>query len=105
MFKLFHMKVFYLIIILSISFNISAQTNIEFNKENFADNIANFKTAKKALKTGDIQFSAEKYELAYKNYTVANNINPDNAELNLKIGICCYYLNIDSIFNKNSIGK
>lgn len=74
--------------------------NVEFKSSNFKDQKDEYKEATDAIKTGD-----EEYELgnealfqtkpvglhfmtALKNYLVAQKLNPNNGELNFKIGVC-----------------
>lgn len=67
--------------------------NVEFDKKNWPDDKDGFKEAEKALKEGDefweaAQFNSFNYQLAIPHYEVAQNFNPDNAELNYKLGVC-----------------
>src|SRR3990172_7897794 len=74
------------------SFTTYAQ-NVEFTKENFANNKDGFKDAKNRLETGDKLFEQGPmfYKLAVYHYYAANQFNPNNATLNLKIGKCLLY--------------
>ena len=87
---------------LSFIFTISAQ-NVEFKAANFKDDKDGLKTATDAIKKGDEHFKLANeaiflikspglnYELALNNYLIAQKFNPNNAELNFKIGVC--YIN------------
>ncbi len=66
-----------------------AQTNTPFDKQHIADNDS-LKKALNAIKQGDhlFQDGGQHYTQALEAYEQANAINPDNAELNTKIGLC-----------------
>lgn len=68
-----------------------AQVNVEFDKRNFESRKDAFKEAKKQLDEGNDYFERgpEYYGQALPLFRKANVFNPDNAELNYKIG-CCY---------------
>jgi len=68
---------------------VSAQ-NVTFVKSNFPGKEEALKEALYNIKKGDKLFKAgtEMYNLALDHYLKANNFNPENAELNYKIGIC-----------------
>lgn len=78
-----------------ISFLASAQTNVEFTKENFKDNKDGLKDAKNKIEDGDKLFEMGSvfYKQALDPYLAANNFNPNNALLNYKIGKCYLYSN------------
>ena len=67
--------------------------NIEFTKGNFKSDLNGLKTAQKNIVQGNEYFTERKggYQLALGFYLKANEFNPNNAELNYKIGVC--YLN------------
>ncbi|MDF1672581.1 MAG: OmpA family protein, partial [Vicingaceae bacterium] len=67
---------------------IIAQTNVEFSKSNFKSDPAGFKEAYKNLQEGDSKYYTNFYTKALDNYLAANQFNPNNAELNAKIGDC-----------------
>ncbi len=71
---------------------ISAQ-NVDFTKSNFPGKEDALKDAMRSIKKGDELFNAgtQLYNLALDHYLKANNFNPQNAELNYKIGICYLY--------------
>ena len=63
--------------------------NRPFTKDAVADKEA-LKTAQREIKAGDAAYEADppRYETALPHYLLAQNVNPDNAELNAKIGDC-----------------
>jgi outer membrane protein OmpA-like peptidoglycan-associated protein/tetratricopeptide (TPR) repeat protein len=77
--------------------------NIAFRTANFKDKKEELKRAIEAIKKGDDFFEIANeavflvkspelnYELALKEYKIAQKLNPNNAHLNFKIGVC--YLN------------
>lgn len=72
-------------------FQVLAQTDTPFDKEYFTDEQKDaLKEAKKQLKEGDKYYEKDLplYPLALELYLKANDFNPDNAELNYKIGNC-----------------
>jgi len=62
--------------------------NVEFKKANFKSNPTGFKNAIKHLNQGDFHYMNHLYAKALDEYLAANEFNPDNAELNGKIGRC-----------------
>ncbi|MGP8216732.1 MAG: OmpA family protein [Bacteroidia bacterium] len=99
------------IFILLFTFNFSlfalhsiAQTNVEFTKKNFPNDLAGLKKAKDSLREGDKYYSikaAEWHIHAVSYYLAANKFNPNNAMLNYKIGAC--YLSRFSPFKTMAI--
>lgn len=79
--------------ILLIATKIFAQNNIEFTKENFPNDSKGLKAAEKSILEGNDFYMERKggYNLALEHYLKANTFNPNNAQLNYKIGVC--YLN------------
>ena len=71
---------------------LSIAQSIEFNKENF-DNKKGLKDALYAKKEGDFFFSEGKNSFYYAlpEYLKAQEFNPNNAELNYRIGVCYLY--------------
>ncbi len=67
-----------------------AQRNVEFTKANFPDRKAELKAALQDINDGDYYFSKGRQSIIYalQFYIRANDFNPDNAELNFKIGKC-----------------
>lgn len=86
------LKVYLIIIALFFIEGLFSQ-NVEFDKSNFKDDKDGFKEAKANLKIGDDFY--EKGPIFYKDalqyFERANEFNPNNAALNLKLGNC--YLN------------
>lgn len=73
--------------------NSLSQNNTEFSKANFSGNDEGLKTALSNIKKGDSYFKGGTfyYSKALDFYLKANDFNPDNAELNYKIGVCYLY--------------
>ncbi len=67
---------------------IIAQTDVEFSKSNFKSDPTGFKEAYKNLQEGNSKYFMNFYTKALDNYLAANKFNPNNAELNAKIGDC-----------------
>lgn len=95
--------IYILTFIASISF-VNAQ-NIEFKDANFKDKKEDLKKAKENIKSGDehLKLGNEKvletkdgsihFKTALTFYLKAQNFNPENADLNFKIGNCYIYTN------------
>ncbi len=81
-------KIGVLIFFLGISVLCFSQSNIEFNKSNFKSDVAGFKDAIKNVQLGDANYFRSVYAKALDYYILANKFNPNNAELNAKIGDC-----------------
>ena len=81
-----------IISLLYISLFVSAQ-NKDFTKDNFSGNEDGLKAALSSIKKGDDYFKAGTYMYgkALEFYLKANDFNPDNADLNYKIGVCYLY--------------
>ncbi|MCZ4407508.1 OmpA family protein [Cryomorphaceae bacterium 1068] len=81
-----------LLIILLLGFaSIAHAQNVPFEKENFPNDKDGFKLAIKNIKEGDRIFEEDRrayFNLAIPFYTAAHEFNPDNAELNYKLGVC-----------------
>lgn len=72
---------------------VSWAQNVPFDKNLFKDKKEEFKLAKEALEDGDKKYEHHLYDEALKFYDVAYKFNPNNAELNFKMGrsyIACY---------------
>lgn len=77
--------------------------NVEFKAANFKDQKDAFNQATDAIKLGDESFSLGNeavfmtkdpglnYQKALKKYEIAQKLNPNNALLNFKIGVCYVY--------------
>lgn len=89
-------------VVLCFFFGLNAQ-NVEFKAANFKDDKEGFKKAQEAIKKGDEYFEIANeavflvkspginYELALKQYQIAQAFNPKSAKINFKIGVC--YMN------------
>ncbi len=73
-----------------------AQQNVGFTSHNFKNNPTGLKLALDKIKEGDEHIKNEEYDLAMICYKTADSINPDNADLNIKIGVC--YLNTKNFY-------
>ena len=84
------MKKLFLISCLALSNFLSAQTNVEFTKDNFKDRKDELKIALASIKAGDAYFEQgdQQYAWAITPFIKANDFNPNNAMLNYKIGLC-----------------
>jgi len=71
----------------------AAAQSTAFTKDNFGDNKDGLREAVRELKDGDAEYRADppRYAQALPHYLAAQQFNPNNAELNVKIGDC--YLN------------
>lgn len=78
-----------LITILFLS-SITFSQNVEFTKQNFPHDRSGLNAALKNIQMGDRIFAQGegRYIDALEYYIKANNFNPNNAQLNYKIGIC-----------------
>jgi outer membrane protein OmpA-like peptidoglycan-associated protein len=80
------------IYILAISFlfcsNLVVGQNVPFEKSYFKDRKDEYKAAKDAYEDGDKEYSHGFRDAALDYYLVAQKFNPNNAELNFKIGRC-----------------
>ena len=86
-------------IVLGLSVQTFAQ-NVEFKSSNFKDDKEGFKKAEAAIDQGNELFKAANealflvqdfglnYKKALQQYEIAQKFNPNNAELNFKIGVC-----------------
>jgi outer membrane protein OmpA-like peptidoglycan-associated protein len=85
------------IVLFSIIFSATAQ-NVEFTKDNFPTKKKELKEIQKEIKEGDKLFIQGKgmYLEAIEYFIKAYNFNPDNADINYKIGKC-YLFTVDKI--------
>lgn len=105
MYQRFFKLIFFFVTFL-FSFNQVLPQNVEFEKGNFKDNKKIFKEAVKNIEEGDklLEISPGLSKVALDYYLKANELNPDNAQLNFKIGYC--YLNtIFKIFSIHFLEK
>lgn len=97
-------KLIYTATLFLIAVGLHAQ-NVEFKDANFKDKKEDLKKAKDAIKKGD-QFLKEgnelilqtkspgkNYDLAIQQYLIAQQLNPNNGELNFKLGNAYIYTN------------
>lgn len=96
--KMKYYKLLTLIICLG-SFVAQAQ-NVDFRRSNFRDNIDEFRDAKDAIDKGEEYFEkaseaifevrspGNNFKLALEQFKVAQDLNPDNALNNFRIGVC-----------------
>ncbi|MFA5574408.1 MAG: OmpA family protein [Brumimicrobium sp.] len=86
------MKNLYILAILlySFSFSLFAQENIEFTKKNFPNKKKELKQINNDIAQANSYFEmyVPAYILALDLYEKAHNFNPNNAEINYKIGVC-----------------
>ena len=89
----FQFHLFSACLLLSTARPAAAQT-IEFTKDQFADK-ENYKLAQREVKLGDTEFGADppRYLAALPHYLEAQELNPNNAALNLKIGAAYLHSN------------
>lgn len=88
-------QIFSLFIAVIISTSMFAQ-DVPFDKNAFKDNKDGLKEALKNIKTGDefyLQQPFADYKAAMPFYEKAYNFNPNNAELNYKLGVCNIHTN------------
>jgi outer membrane protein OmpA-like peptidoglycan-associated protein/tetratricopeptide (TPR) repeat protein len=98
---------FYLLFLLGINGAVFSQ-NIEFKSSNFKENKDGLKKAEDAISKGDgffkianeaffmVKSPGDNYKKAIKEYEMAQKFNPNNGELNFKLGAC--YANSTSPF-------
>ncbi|NVK65086.1 MAG: OmpA family protein [Flavobacteriales bacterium] len=91
----------YIVTIITLTFGLMTfAQNVEFKSSNFKDDKDGYKAAVDAIKAGDefftlgneavfaVQSPGMNFGLALREYEKAQKFNPDNAELNYKIGVC-----------------
>jgi len=93
------LKIVYTFIIITCSFSFYGQ-NIEFKSSNFKENKEGLKKAEEAIEKGDeffklgneaffmVKSPGLNYQKALKEFEIAQKFNPNNAELNFKVGAC-----------------
>src|SRR5579863_706314 len=84
------MKKYLILIFLSSSLLAYGQANVAFEKKNFKDNVRGYKDAMDSIDAGDkfFQMGPSMYYMAVPCYMSAEKFNPDNDELNYKLGVC-----------------
>lgn len=86
------MKLLSLIISLFLTCNfLIAQSNVEFEKSNFKSDIPGLKQALKDLQEGNFYYNTNIFSKALEKFLSANKFNPNNADLNSKIGDCYFH--------------
>lgn len=97
-------KLIYTLIAGLFTLGLQAQ-NVEFKEANFKDKKEDLKKAKEAIKKGDELLKAgnelilqtknpgKNFDLAIQQYNIAQQLNPNNAELNFKLGNAYIYGN------------
>ncbi|OFY24362.1 MAG: hypothetical protein A2W98_00050 [Bacteroidetes bacterium GWF2_33_38] len=93
------MKTLYTVFAFLFLSNIIFAQNVEFDKDNFSSDKEGFKEAYKNLKEGDKQYAygaSGTYVLALEYFLLAQKFNPNNADLNYKIGSCYLYSNMET---------
>ena len=85
-------RLLFLLLFTTTAFSAAAQSTA-FTKDNFGDNREGLKNANRELKAGDDDYRADppRYAAALPHFLAAQEFNPNNAPLNVKIGDC--YLN------------
>ena len=94
----------YSILISIFSLNAFSQTDTEFEKINFKSS-EEFDKAIIYLAVGDSFYAdgEEWYNLAIEQYLKANELNPNNSDLNYRLGMC--YFNSNDIYNSDKYIK
>ncbi len=87
----FHKSVFSLLFLLLSYFSFSQ--NVEFTKDFFPNDKEGLKKAKEKIELGDSYFEMDEnfLKLSIEPYLEANKFNPNNAQLNFKLGKCYLY--------------
>lgn len=83
-------KILYILTVLALPLFSFSQGNVEFEKKNFPDKKDELKEAIKEIREGDAIWDMNApniYPVAIPHYLKAQNFNPNNALLNLRIGI------------------
>jgi outer membrane protein OmpA-like peptidoglycan-associated protein/Tol biopolymer transport system component len=79
----------FLLLLASAALPVAAQS-VAFTKDNFGDNKDGLREANRELKDGDAEYRADppRYAAALPHFLAAQQFNPNNAALNVKIGDC-----------------
>ncbi|RFP64505.1 hypothetical protein D0N36_13810 [Hymenobacter lapidiphilus] len=80
----------YLLVFLLLTASAASAQSVEFSKDRFGNDKDGLKAAQKDLKAGDAFYESDppRYEQALVFYLKAQQLNPNNDQLNLKIGDC-----------------
>jgi len=82
-----------LIIVFFLSILSAFSQNVEFTSDNFPNDKKGLKEAQNEIHNGDDAYFSLYFSEALEQYLAANKFNPNNAELNLKIGNCYLHSN------------
>lgn len=82
------MRKILIVIVTAFLCSVAFAQNVEFTKSNFKSDASGFKEAYKHLQEGNSNYYTSFYTKALDSYLAANKFNPNNAELNAKIGDC-----------------
>ena len=79
-----------LLLLLASTARLAAAQSVEFNKDNFANDKERLREAMRELKAGAEEYSTDppRYVQALPHFLAAQELNPNNAALNVKIGDC-----------------
>jgi len=80
-------KIILSLILLFFTANISAQKDVPFDKKHIKPK-ETYKSVMDSMNDGDIHFNLGMYKQALLNYKYPQEVNPENSNLNFKIGIC-----------------
>ncbi|MFM2285750.1 MAG: hypothetical protein RLZZ543_1247, partial [Bacteroidota bacterium] len=89
-----------LVLVLGASLQLSAQiSNVEFKEKNFPGRDAEFAKAQQAYRMGDFYFlrGPVYFSQALEHYLIAQEFNPNNADLNHQIGLCYLQLQVNRL--------
>src|SRR5919112_3263407 len=84
----------FLLLLLASSASRGVAQSVDFTKDQFSDNKEGLREAVRELKAGDTEYTADpvRYAQALPHYLAAQEFNPNNAGLNVKIGDCYLHL-------------
>ncbi len=88
------------LLISTVTIQLSAQvSNVEFREKNFPGREADFNKAYEAYKSGDYYFlrGPVYFPQALSDYLIAQDFNPNNADLNYQIGLCYLSLQVNRL--------
>jgi len=100
-----HINIFIVTIVILLLTTLAFAQNIEFKASNFKDKKVEFKAIAEKIKAGDeflevandavalVKSPGDAFKQALKLYLTANDFNPNNAALKMKIGNCYLYSN------------
>ncbi|ALW84797.1 hypothetical protein AUC43_06680 [Hymenobacter sedentarius] len=80
----------FLLLVLAATGSRAVAQSVAFTKDNFSDNKEGLREAMRELKDGETEYGADpaRYAQALPHYLAAQQFNPNNAGLNVKIGDC-----------------